>query len=235
MEFLSEIIIISIVGGFIAIDTTAAWQLFFSRPLVACSLLGFFWGQFETGVTTGILLELPWLLEIPAGGSKIAENNLGAIVSAGVAIHLVKNGINTPNIVIVFAIVWGLSVNWVGSRLVRSMRRMNVMFAYRADNAAKELDLKKISLLHIGGILNAFSLGALIVSVFYILGCVLIEPLVAFIPPFFDDAFSYAKIGLMALGVATVVHLFFTRKKAIYLIAGLLFSLIVFLIFYLVS
>lgn len=231
MDFWIELIIISIVGGIVAIDTTASWQAMISQPLVACTAIGIIFGQPKLGFMIGILLELPWLTEIPAGGSHVSEGNVGSLVAAGLSIHLVQHQVNSVNIAVVFSILYGLWVTWIGGKLVKSMRRTNVMFAYRADKAAEHANYKKITLLNMGGVGHAFSLGFFLVAISFSIGAFLLTKLVAFIPPFFNQAFGYAKIGLLALGVGTMIGMFFTRENFRYLLSGLLLAFLVYLIF----
>lgn len=231
MEFGLELIIISLFGGIVAMDTTASWQVMISQPLVACSIIGLLFGNPQLGLLVGILLELPWLTEIPAGGTHISEGNLGSIVAAGLAIRLVEHEINTENIVLIFSILWGILVTWIGEKLVESMRKTNVMFAYRADKAAAQANYKKITLLNIGGIGHALSLGTLLVAISYSIGTLILSKLVALVPPFFDQAFGYGKIGMLALGAGTMIGMFLRRENLRYFLVGLIIALLIYFIF----
>jgi len=226
MDFWVELIIISVVGAIVAIDTTASWQAMISQPLVSCTALGWMFGNTELGLTMGILMELPWLMEIPAGGSHVSEGNVGSLVSTGVALHLVERQVNTENIIIIFSIIAGLAVSWIGGNLVDAMRRSNVLFAYRADKAADRADFRKITILNIGGVGHAFSLGFILVAFFFSINVYLLSKLVSFIPPFFNRAFGFGKIGMLALGVSSMVGMFLTRENLRYLFIGALIALI---------
>ncbi|MDZ7376332.1 MAG: PTS sugar transporter subunit IIC, partial [candidate division KSB1 bacterium] len=64
MELFPTLLLVSFIGGIVAMDTAAAWQIMISQPVVACPLLGWLLGDVELGLTIGILLELPWLINI---------------------------------------------------------------------------------------------------------------------------------------------------------------------------
>lgn len=230
MEFLTDLIIISIFGGFVAIDTAAGWQLMFSQPLVACTLIGVFLGNPATGFLVGILFQLPWLAEIPAGGTHTSEGNVGSLAGAGLAIHLLQNQVNTENIILVIAILWGVLVGWIGGKLVNSMRKRNVFFLYRADRAADKANIKRISLLHIGGVSHAFLTGFTLLGISFSVGVILLGRMAAFIPSFFDKPFEYSKIGMLALGVGTMLSMFLRQRNVPYFFIGIILSLLVLLI-----
>ena len=232
MDYITELFLICFIGGIISVDTTAAWQIMISRPLVACTILGAILGYFELGLLIGILLEIPWLIEIPAGGAYISEGNLGALIATGLTIFIVDNNINSPNIALVISIVWGLFVSWSGGKLVVSMRKMNTMLAYQADKYAKKANTSRITLLNLIGVGYAFFLGFIIVLISYLIGTSIIAKLASFIPPFFEHAFSYGKIGLMALSVAILLNMFFTKKNFPLIVFGFLFSVISYSIYY---
>ena len=230
MEFLTDLIIISIFGGFVAIDTAAGWQLMFSQPLVSCTLIGLFLGNPGTGFLIGILFQLPWLAEIPAGGTHTSEGNIGSLAGAGLAIHLIQNQVNTENIILVIALLWGVLVGWLGGKFVNSMRKRNVFFVYRADRAADDVNTKQISFLHIGGVIHAFLMGFSLLGISFSVGVLFLGRLAAFIPSFFDKPFEYSKIGMLALGVGTMLSMFLRQRNVPYFVIGLILSLIVLLI-----
>ena len=228
MNLLTELIIISLIGGIVAMDTTASWQIQISQPIVACTFIGYIFGDLQMGLLIGILLELPWLIEIPVGGAHISEGNLGSFVSAGLAIHLVRYQVDKTNIIIILAILWGLMVSWLGGKFVNSMRTTNVLFAYRADKAATGANFKKITLLNMGGVGHSFSLGFLLIGISFITGLFVVARVVAFIPQFFDRAFSYGKIGMLALGLGALIGMFTSRHNFHYFLIGIILALLIY-------
>lgn len=231
MEFLSEIILLGLFGGLVAVDTTSGWQMMLSLPIVACSLLGALMGHYELGLQMGILLTLPWLTQVPAGATATTEGNLGAIAATGIAIHLATMFPDSVNISIIFSILFGLIVGIAGGQIVRSMRRMNVKFVYQADRAAKKADYSQITLLNIAGVAQAYLIGFLLVGISFMLGTLIIARIISLIPPFFNQAFGYGKIGLIALGTAMMIRLILIKDNSHYYIIGLLVAVFGYLIF----
>jgi len=226
MSLLAELAIITIVGGIVSLDTTACWQVMISQPLVSCAILGCLLGNMEMGMTMGIIMQIPWLLEMPVGGTRNSEGNLGSLIAAGMAIHFVNHSITTPNIAIVFSVLWGLIVSWLGWKFVESMRKSNAKLAYMAEKAAESTNFARIAWLNLAGIVYAFTIGAVVMITSYLLGVLVYSKFVAYVPEFFEYPFGYAKIGLLALAAGTMISMFLTRKNIIYFVGGLLITII---------
>ncbi|RLD16768.1 MAG: hypothetical protein DRI36_05230 [Caldiserica bacterium] len=62
-----EILLISLIVGFISIDTIKVGQFMFSRPIIVGSIVGWILGDFYTGLKIGVILELFWIRVIPVG------------------------------------------------------------------------------------------------------------------------------------------------------------------------
>ncbi|MDW7682140.1 MAG: PTS sugar transporter subunit IIC, partial [bacterium] len=143
MDAISSLFIISIIGGIVAIDTTAAWQMMISQPVVICPLIGFIFGQPEIGVTLGIILELPWLVNVPSGGKHGSEGNLGAVAAAAIAVYFANRQLNTDNIIIIAAALYAIGVARLGNYLVERVRKINLSLIHRADISAASADMRQ--------------------------------------------------------------------------------------------
>ncbi len=82
---LPEIMLVSLWGGLVSMDTTAFLQIMTSRPIVACTVAGLILGNLQLGLLIGILLELAYISELPVGAAKFSESNVGAVSAAAVA------------------------------------------------------------------------------------------------------------------------------------------------------
>lgn len=218
MDFFPEILIISFIGGLIAIDTASGWQVMFSQPVVSCPIIGLLFGSPELGLLMGILLELPWLINIPLGGVHGSEGNLGAVVATALSIYLKSHEVNTENIIVIISIIYSLVVSRVGIFLVDYVRRANLMLIHLADRAALQGDLRRITWLNITGVFYSFFLGFLLVGLGFALGVIVLKPLGAFIHQEFDFAFGLAKYGLLGLGVGVVATLFINKETRWYVV-----------------
>lgn len=231
MELFPSLILISLIGGIVAIDTTASFQLMISQPVVVCPVIGLIFGHPEIGIEMGILLELPWLVNLPCGGQHGSDGNLGAVVAAGLAIYFASLQINTENIIIIISIIYGLAVARFGTYSIEFVRRANVSLVHNADKAAADSDMKKISMLNLTGVLYSFFMGFAVVGISFLLGTLIIKPLILFVHRNFDFAFGLAKFAILGIGFGGVLTLFVTKETKWYFILPMIISGIVWIVF----
>jgi len=231
MDFFPEILLISFIGGMVAVDTASGRQVMISQPVVACPIIGLIFGEPQLGLLLGILLELPWLINIPMGGVHGSAGNLGAVVATALAIFLKKKDMNTENIIVIISIMYSLAISRVGSNLVEYMRKANLTLIHLADDAANQADFKRITRLNMIGLFYSFILGLGLVFVGYSLGILILPPITTFVHKDFDLAFGLAKYGLLGSGVGAVATLFITKKTKWYLIIPFSVGVLIFVLF----
>ena len=56
---------VMLMGFVVGMDTTAAFQIMVSQPLVACTLLGWMVGDPVTGALVGVVTQLLWMGKLP--------------------------------------------------------------------------------------------------------------------------------------------------------------------------
>ena len=152
-----DILMISLWGGVVALDTTAALQIMISRPLVSCSVAGLLLGNVPVGFLMGVLLELIYISELPVGAAKFSEGNVGSTIAAVLAI-LTLEQVNRPIIVISVCLVLAILLSMLGGYLVEVMRTVNGRI-YNKVLGRETLNIKKISKAQLTGVLSAFLLG----------------------------------------------------------------------------
>ena len=79
---------VALLGAVCALDRTAAFQIMFSRPLIAATLGGVLAGNWEIGLLIGASLELYFLSEIPVGTNIPTDDTLLALAAGGTAAAL---------------------------------------------------------------------------------------------------------------------------------------------------
>ncbi|UCF78619.1 MAG: PTS sugar transporter subunit IIC [Candidatus Eiseniibacteriota bacterium] len=89
---LREILVLCFAAGVCALDTTAAWQLMLSQPLVSGTIAGFIVGSPETGVFVGVLLQLLWSGSMPLGSRPMPDAPVGTATGVWFAAALVETG-----------------------------------------------------------------------------------------------------------------------------------------------
>ncbi|OGC08575.1 hypothetical protein A2V82_14655 [candidate division KSB1 bacterium RBG_16_48_16] len=207
-----EILAVSLWGGLVALDTTAALQILVSHPLVSCSVVGLILGNFPLGFMIGIVLELVWLNEIPVGAAPFAEGNIGATVAASVAIMTVEQTARS-GAVLFLSLMIGVLVSVIGGRLVIFVRYVNSNLYHKLINV-QSLSTRRIVRTHYSGIFFSFILGFLLTMTSVLLFAkIMFPPLIHVIPERLDPALGLVMATFLGAGCGVLFYMFFKQKK----------------------
>ena len=207
-----NILLASLWGGLVAMDTTAAFQIMISRPLIASSVVGLLLGDFSLGFGIGLFLELLWLNELPVGAAKFSEGNIGSAVGAAVGILATQETQRSvPSLVL--ALILAIVVAWIGGELVVLMRRINDFFYEKLLNSPR-LTFGLVTRIHLQGIFSAFIIGFLLMMFFVaVFGVWLFPWLISFIPVSLDESIQPAGNAVLGVGCAILIHHFITKER----------------------
>jgi mannose/fructose/N-acetylgalactosamine-specific phosphotransferase system component IIC len=117
---LEEILLLSALGGLLALDERVGWQSLLSQPVIAGALVGFVFSDFVTGVSVGVVLELVWLSILPMRGMRRPDAVAGAIVGAGTACLLARH---TGDPRFAFVVALGALLGLIAGELAGSVGR----------------------------------------------------------------------------------------------------------------
>lgn len=164
--------VVSVVGGLLALDATAVGQFMVSRPLVAGVLAGSLAGDAVTGLLIGSSLELYHMAIVPAGGGRFPDTGPATVVAATVAVW--AGG--TPGAI---AIAWVLGMLWsqVGGWTVNLQRRLNGVILGRVVGEGGSPAALEVA--HALAILSDLSRGAILTAVGLLLGIMVVPGLSA--------------------------------------------------------
>lgn len=167
--------VVSVVGGLLALDATAVGQFMVSRPLVAGVLAGSLAGDAVTGLLIGSSLELYHMAIVPAGGGRFPDTGPATVVAATVAVW--AGG--TPGAI---AIAWVLGMLWsqVGGWTVNLQRRLNGVILGRVVGEGGSPAALEVA--HALAILSDLSRGAILTAVGLLLGIMVVPGLSALWP-----------------------------------------------------
>ncbi len=224
---LIDLISIALIGGVVATDTTAAFQIMLSRPLVCSTIIGYLLGDIEVGITFGALAELVWIFEVPIGGNILFDSSISSVVGASIACFCNDYfGLN-PTWSVTLALLYSIPVGMLGTYTTVAIRRLNSNLVAMAEGYAKKGNARGVSLSHLLGIafsyVRGFSVSFLGVSV----GIVLLSLLSGFgLLRWVGNKDGYAAIIMVSgLGCATLIARVPPLKgRIIYLAAGLIFG-----------
>ncbi len=221
-----ENLFISLFGSLILFDTTVAFQLMISQPLITCALLGWFLGDVQLGIQVGVFLQLLWLRHIPVGAVRLPEGNAAAIVTATLIIRYSQQLSNTY-IIIFVAIILGILVSYIGGTVVSWFRKFNTFLLQKVIVYIKKGNLHTLSAINIIALVSHYILMFIFILVSINLGDLLFSYLYL-LPAGRDVYFKYTIYIILGIGIGLVAPVFIESYSKYYLIAGILIGILIF-------
>ena len=121
-----KVFVVFFFGGFVGLDTTAAWQVLFSHPLLACTLIGVVFGEPQIGLFFGIVFELIWLYDMPVGGAKFPEGNLSSFIGLMVALSLLDRAVVSVPWLVLLSGLYSVIIAYFFGPTIVLMRKNNL-------------------------------------------------------------------------------------------------------------
>jgi PTS system mannose-specific IIC component len=149
------LLLLSLLGGLLALDATSLGQFMLSRPLIAAGLAGMIAGNPEGGIVVGVLLEAIHLAVLPVGAARYPEAGPAAVAAAGAYAGAGVHQQVALMASVVFMLAWG----WFGGRTVEWLRQWNVRTAVPAGGP---VDPGTIERLHLRAVALDFLRGVLV-------------------------------------------------------------------------
>ena len=206
-----QIILLSLYA-FVAINDQIHSDFGLNRPLLAGCFAGIVMGDLAFGLTVGATLQLMVLGVSNFGGSSIPDFMSAALI--GTALGVISGQGEEFGI--------GLAVP-AGMLLVQIdvlARFANTFFQHQADKYAEEVNLKKIEMMNILGVLMWGLSRAVPVFICLILGSKVVTSFVSYFPVWLSSGLKVAGGLLPAVGIAILLRYLHTKKYIPYLLMG---------------
>jgi len=226
-----EILYFCLLGGLVAADNEAAWQTMFSQPLIACSVAGLLFGNLALGWSVGLIFQVPFLVELPAGGAKMSFHVIGAYVACGVALTVAAEMPSALGPVFVLAVLYGLLISWLGMTVPAVFHKVNLLFLHRADDAASRGDTAGITRMNLLGLTVVLFGGILMTGALLWFGFHLAMTLFREVPLLQHLPTSLVKPVLVGAGLGSMVYLFAKKRTYRSAVAGAAIGALVLLFF----
>lgn len=217
-----DLLAVSAWGGLVALDTTAAFQILISHPLISCSAVGLLLGNFPLGFTIGIILELVWLNELPMGAARFSEGNIGSTAAAAVAI-LVSERVANQAWVLPASLLSAVFTSMLAGRLVIAVRNNNAKI-YMALIERESLSIYRIAGYHFLCISISFLTGILMTGISVWVFTRLLLLLSPFIPETLDRVFLPISGAFLGVGCGVLIYMFLGKKNWWLLAIGILLA-----------
>ena len=206
-----QIILLSLYA-FVAINDQIHSDFGLNRPLLAGCFAGIVMGDLAFGLTVGATLQLMVLGVSNFGGSSIPDFMSAALI--GTALGVISGQGEEFGI--------GLAVP-AGMLLVQIdvlARFANTFFQHQADKYAEEVNLKKIEMMNILGVLMWGLSRAVPVFICLILVSKVVTSFVSYFPVWLSSGLKVAGGLLPAVGIAILLRYLPTKKYIPYLLMG---------------
>ena len=185
-----DLVWLTLLGGWVATDSTSFGQFMVSRPLVAATFGGWVVGAPIAGAAIWIVLEAFQLNVLPVGAARYPEAGPAAVI-AGAAYPLADGAPGAMLMVVAFSLVW----EWVAGQTVHQLRHFNVRLA--ASGVVD--DLGALERRHLGATAVDFLRGMVLVLTGFLL---LYGALVMLVPYWaLDESFADLLTGGILVGL----------------------------------
>jgi mannose/fructose/N-acetylgalactosamine-specific phosphotransferase system component IIC len=150
-----------LLGGLAALDATPFAQTLFSQPLVTATLLGIVWGDLQTALEVGIVLQILAASTLPVGARTPEDYAVGGVVGTGVALTLSEHMpfLMARNGCAMLGVMVGMLAAALGVALLKWQRRTNERLAQWCENALRSGHDNALVDAQRGAIVLAFGVG----------------------------------------------------------------------------
>ncbi|MFH1865440.1 MAG: PTS sugar transporter subunit IIC [Candidatus Eisenbacteria bacterium] len=164
MSEIQMIVVLSLLGGALSVDATAAFQIMLSQPLVAGSIAGAIVGDLGLGLAVGATLQLVWMGALPVGAAPFPDGAVAGVAGVGAGAILVRSGV-PEGLAIAGAVVVGLCAGSAGQKVTSGVRRLNVRYSTLARSRADDGDPQGVTAAVVLGLVTRFATAALLAAV----------------------------------------------------------------------
>jgi mannose/fructose/N-acetylgalactosamine-specific phosphotransferase system component IIC len=161
---------LALVGGVVALDSSAAFQIMISQPLVGGLLTGWALGDLWLGAFLGLLFQGLYLAEFPIGARIYPDSNLGAVQAAAVTVYLRHDLHVALGLSLLLGFFWAIPTSMIGGQMIIWQRRWHGRYLPVVDRLIATGRERTISVLYVAVILENFLVGALLTTILFLLG-----------------------------------------------------------------
>lgn len=186
------------------------------RPIVSGLVVGLILGDVKTGLMAGATMELAWLGLVPLAGAQPPNIVIGGI--AGIVTVLV--GKQSPELALGIAVPFAV----LAQVLINLLFTAYSPIMHKADEYAKEGNIKGIDMINFSGPVVLFAFNFLIIFVLILFGADKVGPLISALPEKLVGGFKVASGMMPAVGFAMLLNIMLKKEYVPFLIIGFVFA-----------
>jgi mannose/fructose/N-acetylgalactosamine-specific phosphotransferase system component IIC len=209
-------ITLGLIAGVLAVDQRAGWQSLLAQPVFAAVLVGSILGEPWVALAVGVLLELIYLSIVPMRGVRAPDQIAAGVVGGGTASLLLRHS-GEPRIAFLCAmgLFVGLVAGELGARLTLPMFGLQNRFLssveFSTDIVRRRLT-RRVFLLHASSVGFIFVVESLLVLALCAGGYYVGERFTRLVDGALVQGAMWWGSLVTAIGVASIVHLFWQHR-----------------------
>jgi len=216
---------ICLIGALISLDTVAIFQVLISQPIIACTLIGWLSNDPITGIHIGLMMQLIWISTLPVGAVTFPDGNLGAIVAAIIAVNTVGIIPEYNSLVILFSIIFGLIMSFIGAHALNTVRTGNVFILNQLLNRVNSNKLNQVGRAISWSLFTNFIILFMILLISTLIGISMVEVILSYELGIWIQYTRYAEIVILGAGAGLTFTLVKGRKPKWIMAALMLIAL----------
>jgi mannose/fructose/N-acetylgalactosamine-specific phosphotransferase system component IIC len=226
----TELALVVLLGGLVALDETEAFQTMLSQPLIIGPLVGLCLSDLESGLRIGILLQLAYLWMMPIGTASLPDASVGSVTCSCAFILLNRLFPHRLDLVLLVVILFSIPFCLFSGWSLTRQRHLNSRLLPRADFYAERAQvsgLGRIFLLALGG---SFLRGAAMTVLGMVCIRFLLKPLIGLLNFVPEVHLQSIELPVWGLGIGTMIYLFGKKGNFHWSVWGMLLGIILLLI-----
>jgi mannose/fructose/N-acetylgalactosamine-specific phosphotransferase system component IIC len=231
---MSWFVTLGVIAGVLAVDQRAGWQSLLAQPVFAAVLVGSILGEPWVALAVGVVLELIYLSIVPMRGAKTPDHIAAGVVGGGTASLLLRHtGESRIAFVCAVGLFLGLVAGELGARLALPMFGLQNRFLssveFSPDTGRRRL-ARRVFLLHVSSVGFIFMVESLLVLALCAGGYYVGERFTRLVDgTLVQGAMWWGSLGT-AIGVASIIHLFWQhRLRRVLIVCALLVVIVLWL------
>lgn len=214
------ILVLSLLGGALSLDATAALQIMVSQPLVSAVIAGAVVGDLGLALAVGATLQLVWMGVLPVGAAPFPDGAVAGVAGVGTGSILLLSGM-PHGLAVAAAAVVALCAGAAGQKVTSVVRRFNVRYAEIARARAETGDARGVTAAIALGLATRFATAALLTAAALVVPLMLRPMASVGAPGVFPTLLWAAPIAAAAIVAGGGV-----KSEGVYVVAGLAVGLV---------
>ncbi len=228
----SSLALLALLAGLLALDDVALAQTWFSQPLPAALLTGFFCGDPMTGLAIGLPLQLILVVNLPVGQSFTGDPAVAVVAAVGATVLSGQN--LTRTLTSVSSVEFGFT-GWMilaagilsaaGHYIIQAERRAHVLWMLEGHKTLRDGNLDRMAGLQGRCLAVTFLRGGIFAIMFLLFLLRIWIPLFEILPERLNHALGLLPWLLPGLGLGTLIDRYGTKKGWIWVLGGIILAL----------